>query len=168
MPLFTQTLPPPRKSETSEHQQQLQLPSDSDVNCTLRANDLFEEEDNCLGQYTLKLTQFVKHYLTEILHGINNLVFHHATLFQLLTPLAPLWYHLGEELGLTTYLDKIEVNNMGNVESCLKAMLYVWEEQSQKRFYSWITIIKCVKNLGAVRLANALAQRTDNHSALHK
>ena len=114
------------------------------------------------------MTQFVKHYLTEILHGIDNLVFYHATLFQLLTPLAPMWYNLGEELGLTTYLDKIEVNNMGNEESCLKAVLYVWEEQSQKRFYSWITIIKCVKTLGAVRLANALAQRTDNHSALQK
>ena len=138
MQLFTQALPPLHKTETSEHQQHLQLPSDSDAKyCTLRANDLFEEEDKYFDQYTLKLTQFVKHYLylTEILHGIDNLVFHHATLFQLLTPLAPLWYHLGEELGLTTYLDKIEVNNMGNEESCLKAMLYVWEEQSQKRFY---------------------------------
>ena len=134
MPLFTQTLPPPRKTETSERQQQLQLPSDSDVRyCTLCAKDLFEEEDKYLDQYTLKLTQLVNHYLTEILHGIDNLVFHHATLFQLLTPLAPMWYHLGEELGLTTYL---EVNNMGNEESCLKAMLYVWEEQSQKRFNS--------------------------------
>ena len=92
-------------------------------------------------------------------------MFHHATLFQ---PLAPLWYHLGEELDLTAHIEKIEVNNMGNEESCLKAMPYVWEELSQKRFYSWITIIKYVKNLGAVRLANALAQRTDSHSALLK
>ena len=59
------------------------------------------------------------------------------------------------------------VNNMEKEENCLRALLYVWEEQSQKRFYSWTTIIKCVKNLGAVQLANALAQRTDNHSALH-
>ena len=166
MPLFTQTLPPLHKTETSEHQQQLQLPDAK--YCTLHANDLFEEEDNCLGQYTLKLTQFHNFVFTDILHGIDNLVFHHATLFQLLTPLAPLWYHLGEELGLATYLDKIEVNNMGNEESCLKAMLYVWEEQSQKRFYSWITIMKCVKSLGAVRLAQRTAQRTDNHSALQK
>ena len=93
-------------------------------------------------------------------------MFHHATLVQLLTPLAPVWYQLGEELGLTAHIKKIEVNNMGEEENCLRALLYVWEEQSQKRFYSWSTIIKCVKNLGAVRLANALAQRTDNHSAL--
>ena len=103
----------------------------------------------------------------EILHQIDNLVFHQATLVQLLTPLAPVWYQLGEELGLTTHVKKIEVNNMGKEENCLRALLYVWEEQSQKRFYSWTTIIKCEKNLGAVRLANALAQRTDNHSALH-
>ena len=52
IPLFTQTLPPPRKTETNEHQQ-LQLPSDSDVrNSTIDVNDLFEEEDRCLGQYT--------------------------------------------------------------------------------------------------------------------
>ena len=30
------------------------------------------------------------------------------------------------------------------------------------------TIIKTLKELGAVRLANALAQRTDSHSVLHE
>ena len=66
IPLFTQTLPPPRKTETNEHQQ-LQLPSDSDVrNSTIDVNDLFEEEDRCLGQYTT-------HQVQSILH-IENLI----------------------------------------------------------------------------------------------
>ena len=161
-PLFTLSicLPPPRKTETNERQQ-LQLPSDSDVrNSTIDVNDLFEEEDRCLGQYTThqfytSKIWFFANSLAEILHQIDNLVFHHATLVQLLTPLAPVWHQLGEELGLTTHVKKIEVNNMEKEENCLRALLYVWEEQSQKRFYSWTTIVKCVKNLGAVRLANA-------------
>ena len=99
--------------------------------CPLRGVPLYTQVDP-KGVFVSFLV-WLNLYITEILHWIDNLVFHHATLFQLLTPPAPLWYHLGEELGLTTYLEKIEVNNM---ESCLKAMLYVWEEQSQKRFYS--------------------------------
>ena len=47
-PLFTQTLPPSRKTETN-----VQIPLDSDVRySTIHVNDLFEEEDKCLGEYT--------------------------------------------------------------------------------------------------------------------
>ena len=45
--------------------------------------------------------------LTTDIHLTANLVFHHATLVQLLTPLAPVWYQLEIELGLTTHVKKI-------------------------------------------------------------
>ena len=48
----------------------------------------------------------------------------------------------------------------GQDENCLRALLYVWEEQTHRKYYTWRTIIKSLKELGAVRLANALAQRT--------
>ena len=103
---------------------------------------------------------------TEILHQIDNLVFQQATLVQLLLLLSSVWYQLGEQLGLTAHLEKIQVNNHGQDENCLRALLYVWEEQTHRKYYTWRTIIKTLKELGAVRLANALAQRTGNHSVL--
>ena len=87
---------------------------------------------------------------------------------QLLRPLASVWYQLGEFLSLIPHLEKIKVNNHGQDENCLRALLYAWEEQTQRRFYNWRTMIKALKELGAVRLANALAQRTDNHSVFEE
>ena len=113
IPLFTQTLPPSRKTETNEHQW-LQIPLDSDVRySTIHVNDLFKEVDKCSGQYSsapqffihCKFDSFAHFYCRDPLTA--NLVFHHATLVQLLTPLAPVWYQLEIELGLTTHVKKI-------------------------------------------------------------
>ena len=85
-------------------------------------------------------------------------MFQQATLVQLLLPLSSVWHQLGEQLGLTAHLKKIQVNNHGQDENCLRALLYVWEEQTHRKYYTWRTIIKTLKELGAVRyMANALA-----------
>ena len=71
-------------------------------------------------------------------------------------------------MGLTAHLEKIQVNNHGQDENCLRARtaVCVGGADTQEVLHMVNHHQDTEKELGAVRLANALAQRTDNHSVL--
>ena len=119
-------------------------------------------------------------YYTENLNKKKDLepTPNHCTVLELLQPLSSLWYQLGNALGLTPRLDKVEtVANNHNDSERLRAVLYHWETGGdQVRPYTWETLVTVLTSnqVGATHFAAELSKKvlksqntTAKHNMLH-